>query len=187
MSNYTGAVPDVAARPTDWLAAAPCNADPEAMFPGSNDHDIEYAKSICRSCSVIERCLQWALDTGEQLGVWGGKSEDDRRRLKRRAARPISIDDYTGTPRQAPGARTLEEAWAEGTEADGEHLLWVGPKVVHQTGGNVTPNRLAFRIDRGHWPEGGVKRTCKTVGCVRPAHLADRRERAEEADLAVAV
>ncbi|MFD5661502.1 WhiB family transcriptional regulator [Streptomyces hirsutus] len=40
-----------------------------------------------RRCPVTETCLQWALEIGEDLGVWGGLSEDERRAMKRRAAR----------------------------------------------------------------------------------------------------
>ena len=42
---------------------------------------IEAAKKVCRSCAVIEPCLQWALETGQDSGVWGGLSEDERRAL----------------------------------------------------------------------------------------------------------
>lgn len=185
MNHYQGSIPDTATRPTDWLTGAPCKADPDAMFPGTNDADIAYAKSICRRCPAVERCLQWALETGQEHGVWGGLSEKERRRIRRRAARPISIDDYTGTPRTMNASRTLDEAWELFTQPDGEHVLWTGPKVVHQPGSNLTPNRLAFRLDRGYWPDGGVTRTCRVDRCVRPAHLIDRRERIEEADLAV--
>lgn len=187
MSQHTGSFPDTATRPTDWLAKAPCKADADAMFPGNNDYDIEYAKSICRRCTVAERCLQWALETGEEHGVWGGLSEKERRRIRRRTAQPISVDDYTGTPRTPSQCRPLEDVWKDGTEPAGEHLLWVGPKIVHRPRGQsqITPNRLAFYLDRGHWPEGDVKRTCGVDRCVKPGHLNDRRERAEEADLAV--
>lgn len=173
----------------DWRTTGPCKDDADAMFPTSNAAEIEHAKSYCRMCPVIERCLQWALETGEEYGVWGGLSEKERRALRRRAARPISIDDYTDqpSPRTMHASRTLDEAWAEFTQEDGEHVLWTGPKVVHQPGGNLTPNRLAFRLDRGYWPDGGVTRTCSVDRCVKPAHLTDRRERIEEADLAVAV
>lgn len=40
-----------------------------------------------RRCPVSEHCLQWALESGEDSGVWGGLSEDERRAMKRRAAR----------------------------------------------------------------------------------------------------
>lgn len=48
---------------------------------------IEEAKAVCRRCDVREQCLQWALETGQDAGVWGGLSEDERRALKRRRAR----------------------------------------------------------------------------------------------------
>ena len=38
-------------------------------------------------CSVREQCLAWALESGQDAGVWGGLSEDERRAMKRRAAR----------------------------------------------------------------------------------------------------
>ncbi|MBN9174505.1 MAG: WhiB family transcriptional regulator, partial [Microbacterium sp.] len=37
--------------------------------------------------TVTEVCLQYALETGQDSGVWGGLSVDERRALKRRAAR----------------------------------------------------------------------------------------------------
>jgi WhiB family redox-sensing transcriptional regulator len=47
----------------------------------------EQAKAVCRRrCPVQEQCLQWALDTGQSIGVWGGTSENERRALKRRTA-----------------------------------------------------------------------------------------------------
>jgi WhiB family redox-sensing transcriptional regulator len=48
---------------------------------------IEKAKAVCARCTVTEICLQYALETGQDSGVWGGLSEDERRALKRRAAR----------------------------------------------------------------------------------------------------
>ena len=47
---------------------------------------IEEAKAVCRRCEVREQCLQWALEAGQDHGVWGGLSEDERRALKRRNA-----------------------------------------------------------------------------------------------------
>ena len=48
---------------------------------------IEEAKKVCNRCIVKEPCLAWALESGQDAGVWGGLSEDERRALKRRAAR----------------------------------------------------------------------------------------------------
>ncbi len=77
---------------SDWRNAAACrDGDPELFFPvgesGLATLQIEEAKKICRRCSVMETCLQWALGIGEDSGVWGGLSEDERRSMKRRAAR----------------------------------------------------------------------------------------------------
>lgn len=76
----------------DWREQAAClTVDPELFFPVGNTgpagEQIERAKSVCARCTVTELCLQYAMDTGQDSGVWGGLSEDERRALKRRAAR----------------------------------------------------------------------------------------------------
>lgn len=76
----------------DWRHASVCREeDPELFFPIGNSgpalQQIEQAKAICRTCSVTEECLTWALESGQDAGVWGGLSEDERRALKRRGAR----------------------------------------------------------------------------------------------------
>ena len=76
----------------DWRYQAACrDEDPELFFPIGNTGpallQIEEAKSICRICPVIEECLAWALESGQDSGVWGGLSEDERRALKRRNQR----------------------------------------------------------------------------------------------------
>ena len=74
----------------DWRHQAACrDEDPELFFPIGNTGpalvQIEDAKAVCRSCDVVEDCLRWALESGQD--VWGGLSEDERRALKRRNAR----------------------------------------------------------------------------------------------------
>ncbi|RSN59616.1 hypothetical protein DMH12_10185 [Streptomyces sp. WAC 04229] len=77
---------------TDWRAHSACRTeDPDLFFPVGNTGlallQIQEAKAVCRRCPVMERCLQWALESGQEHGVWGGTDEDERRRMKRRAAR----------------------------------------------------------------------------------------------------
>ncbi|PRY02055.1 WhiB family transcriptional regulator [Allonocardiopsis opalescens] len=72
----------------DWRHRAACrDVDPEIFFPIGNSGpallQIEEAKQVCRSCSVMSSCLKWALEAGQDAGVWGGMSEDERRLLKR--------------------------------------------------------------------------------------------------------
>ncbi|MDO4887772.1 MAG: WhiB family transcriptional regulator [Actinomycetaceae bacterium] len=76
----------------DWRHRAAClSEDPELFFPIGNSGpaiaQVEQAKRVCARCTVSETCLKWALDTGQDAGVWGGMSEEERRSLKRRTAR----------------------------------------------------------------------------------------------------
>ena len=76
----------------DWRHDAACrDEDPELFFPigttGPAFDQTEAAKAVCRRCSVTDACLAWAMETGQDAGVWGGLSEDERRSLKRRNAR----------------------------------------------------------------------------------------------------
>ncbi|AXK37504.1 WhiB family transcriptional regulator [Streptomyces armeniacus] len=78
--------------PGDWRATSACrDEEPELFFPvgdtGPALAQIEEAKAVCRRCPAMDSCLNWALENGQDHGVWGGTSEDDRRRMKRRAAR----------------------------------------------------------------------------------------------------
>ena len=73
----------------DWRHRAACrDVDPELFFPIGNTGpailQIEEAKQVCRRCDVTDACLRWALESGQESGVWGGMGEDERRALKRR-------------------------------------------------------------------------------------------------------
>jgi WhiB family redox-sensing transcriptional regulator len=75
----------------DWRHHALCrDEDPELFFPigttGPAATQVEQAKVVCQRCPAVEPCLTWAVETGQDAGVWGGTSEDERRALKRRGA-----------------------------------------------------------------------------------------------------
>jgi WhiB family redox-sensing transcriptional regulator len=73
----------------DWRDQGACLqvGDPDLFFPIGTEGpallQIDEAKQHCRRCPVQEDCLRWAMDSGQEAGVWGGKSEDERRALKR--------------------------------------------------------------------------------------------------------
>lgn len=68
----------------DWQERALCaQTDPEAFFPEKGGSTRE-AKRICAGCEVRAECLEFALAHDERFGIWGGLSERERRRLKRR-------------------------------------------------------------------------------------------------------
>jgi WhiB family redox-sensing transcriptional regulator len=68
-----------------WQTDALCaQTDPEAFFPekGGSTRD---AKKVCGACNVKAQCLEYALANDERFGIWGGLSERERRRLRKRA------------------------------------------------------------------------------------------------------
>ena len=82
----------VEVRQMDWRFEAAClSHDPELFFPigdsGPAVMQIQQAKAICRGCPVMQECLSWALDSGQDSGVWGGMSETERLALRRRSSR----------------------------------------------------------------------------------------------------
>jgi WhiB family transcriptional regulator, redox-sensing transcriptional regulator len=74
-----------------WSRAACATADPELFFPisytGPALRQVAKAKKICAGCQIKQECLGYALDAGSIQGVWGGMTEEERRRLLRRARR----------------------------------------------------------------------------------------------------
>lgn len=69
-----------------WQVDALCaQTDPEAFFPekGGSTRD---AKKVCSACHVKQECLDYALANDERFGIWGGLSERERRKLKKRSA-----------------------------------------------------------------------------------------------------
>src|ERR1700704_4820116 len=78
-------VMDLLGNAPEWQERALCSqTDPEAFFPEKGGSTRE-AKQICSSCEVRSECLEYALLHDERFGIWGGLSERERRRIKRRA------------------------------------------------------------------------------------------------------
>ena len=76
----------------DWRFRAACRgSDPELFFPvgtsGPALVQLADAKSVCRRCPVSIECRTWALETGQDAGVWGGMSAGERRAKRRRDRR----------------------------------------------------------------------------------------------------
>ena len=71
-----------------WRSEALCrDTDPELFFPigttGAALVQIEHARAVCRQCPVQADCLDFALTTNQDSGIWGGTSEEERRVLRR--------------------------------------------------------------------------------------------------------
>lgn len=78
-----------------WVALANCRgSDPEIFYPprfaGRNANVA--AKAICAECLVVEECLEYGLVIGDKFGIYGGKTERERRAIRRE--RTITRDPY---------------------------------------------------------------------------------------------
>ncbi len=72
----------------DWRTHAACrNTDPALFFPigttGPAIEQIRSAKAVCDACPAREPCLDFAMRTRQDSGVWGGMTEDERHKLRR--------------------------------------------------------------------------------------------------------
>jgi len=83
--------PDTLQPADTWRDRAACAGAPDADLwhpdgtTGPFLDQIAEAKTICHTrCPVMEICLAWAIETGQEHGVWGGLTKDERRLYKRR-------------------------------------------------------------------------------------------------------
>ena len=79
----------------EWRERAACLPYPAILFFGMDDNEgaaerhlrEEEAKEICTRCLVRDDCLDYALNTKETYGIWGGLTEVERKaRLQGRAS-----------------------------------------------------------------------------------------------------
>lgn len=76
-----------------WLLEANCRDLDTAHFFSDDLDDIAEAKRVCLACPVRTRCLDAAVERGEQYGVWGGHLFVAGRIVlsKRRRGRPPKV------------------------------------------------------------------------------------------------
>jgi WhiB family transcriptional regulator, redox-sensing transcriptional regulator len=113
-----GAAGPLLADEPDWRDFAACQyTDPELWFV-EKGQSTGPAKAVCRGCTVREQCLEYALDPIEAWGVWGGLSEQERRRAARLLADGWTIADIITAYDAAFYARAgaAEEAAANASE-----------------------------------------------------------------------
>ena len=80
----------------DWRDHALCrDTSPELFFPigttGMAIDQINSAKRICEQCPSASECLDFAILTNQENGIWGGCTEEERRQIRRERQATISV------------------------------------------------------------------------------------------------
>lgn len=129
-----------------WWDRAACRGVNPDVFHPNGSIGVEVAQQYCARCPVAADCLEYALTNGIEAGVWGGKSERERRRIRkeRRAARrtvplaPTSdrVNGRRFTDAQAEQIRAAVAAGADvraiaRTEQTSESMIY---RVVNERG-----------------------------------------------------
>ena len=78
----------------EWQEQGLCRGYDNIVFFGDEgESELEKqgretrAKAICKTCPVLEPCLEFAMETNQKYGIWGGLTAKERASLKRRRAR----------------------------------------------------------------------------------------------------
>lgn len=70
---------------SSWREQAACRGVAQQQFfprkTGTAIVEIDKAKRLCATCPVQPQCLEFALLTRQEFGVWGGTTEHERRLL----------------------------------------------------------------------------------------------------------
>lgn len=99
----------------DWRSQGEClSADPDLFFPisstGSAAAQVAEAKAVCARCAVRAQCAGYALEHVDVQGIWGGTTDDERRKLRRSRARSSAARAGRGTADRHAGSRRRSAA-----------------------------------------------------------------------------
>jgi WhiB family redox-sensing transcriptional regulator len=101
----------------DWRQSATCRGlNPELFHPHRGDNEeVRHAKAVCAGCPVIAACLDYAIRNREIIGIWGGTSENERKRMRMAKVRARDfIDSCHGCGCRLPyGGNGKPSKWCE--------------------------------------------------------------------------
>lgn len=113
----------------NWARDAACrDADPVLFFGSGKESSSQRearewkAKAICAGCRARPACLDYALTTSQEDGVWGGLAEDERGPQRRQV--PVPVPRKPVTAKECPACRQTKPAAAYGRDQsrpDGLH------------------------------------------------------------------
>ena len=156
---------DLSVKDRPWIAEAACRGlDTEIFFPVSEEDEGE-AKLVCQTCPVQAQCLDWALRTRQEDGVWGGLGERERRQVRRRRVErkdPLSLI-------MAQVERRGDEdcwPWQGGRNSNGIPMTWIECSTGRRPQRAILEYRLGRSLD-----DARARTTCGVQDCCNPAHL----------------
>ncbi|MEU0133368.1 WhiB family transcriptional regulator [Streptomyces sp. NPDC006296] len=161
-------VPETLEPADRWQQRGACReTDPEIFFPVGEGPDAQQqtddAKKICGTCPVKDICRDWAIDTRQVHGVWGGMTAKERHNLRRREARATASDNEL----QELAAALLNEH----SVPVGDHREWRGPISIRIKGVATTAKRIAWIHEHGARPDAALIVACGHPKCILPAHM----------------
>lgn len=74
-----------------WRTQAACRGCDPDLFHPRRGQDVRAAKAVCADCPVADTCLEWAMRNNMTVGVWGGTSERERRKLRAQRRRDLGL------------------------------------------------------------------------------------------------
>lgn len=89
----------------DWVSLGACKHEDSALFFPGRGGECDKARAICETCPVRAECLDYALKNCIQHGIWGGKSERERRKLRMQRRREVNSPSNLGPRYFAPVAK----------------------------------------------------------------------------------
>lgn len=90
----------------NWVKQSACaGLDTDIFYPEGKQEDNGMwskpdwtsAKKVCYNCPVSRQCLEYALITKEEHGVWGGYTPNERRAMQRSGSKQTSLSIETGS------------------------------------------------------------------------------------------
>lgn len=166
--------PDTLGPASQWQRRGECarpGYDPETWFPVGEGpaakQQADEAKAACHGCPVMTTCLNWAMDTRQDAGIWGGLDEKERHNLRRRRARAEAQQAPSISELQAKAQDMCEE---RSIDVGGGHREWLG-KGPRRIGSVVfSAKQLAWTAEHGTRPTVPLLPACSHKGCITPRH-----------------
>ncbi len=106
MADGQAGIPDFRKRPlldVSWYDRAACRGEPTDLWFPERGESLEIARRICRSCPVAKACLEYAFAGNERIGMYGGWSERERRKVRVKWRNGWRPDGWNDEPQSEVG------------------------------------------------------------------------------------